>query len=219
MNVMVVNGSPRKNWNTYQLLQKAGEGAAVAGASVEMVNLYDYTYTGCKSCLACKLKDDRSGGICVIRDALRPVLEKAQTADGIIMGAPVYFSHPAAQLEAFVERLIFPIYRYATDENGAPLSKPHRTKAAGIIFTMNATEEQAKQFHYDILLGNMVQFTRTLFGQCEPLYVYDTCQVNDYSKYEMTFFDGEHKMQRRKDEFPQELQRAYELGKRLVING
>jgi len=42
---------------------------------------------------------------------------------------------------------------------------------------------------------------------------------NDYSKYEMTFFDGDHKMQRRKDEFPQELQRAYELGKRLVING
>ncbi len=216
MNVMVINGSPRKNWNTYQLLQKAREGAGSAGATVEMVNLYDYIYTGCRSCLACKLKEDRSGGICVIRDALRPVLEKAHEADVIIMGAPVYFGHPAAQLESFAERFMFPILRYAVDKNGIALSKPHCTKAVGIIFTMNVNEEQAKQFHYDILLGNMVQMSNTLFGHCESLYAYDTCQVNDYSRYDMPVFDSTHKMQRRKEAFPLDLQLAYELGKRLA---
>ena len=38
---LFINGSPRKNFNTAQLLQKALEGAQEAGAEVEMVNLYD----------------------------------------------------------------------------------------------------------------------------------------------------------------------------------
>ena len=48
---LFINGSPRKNKNTAQLLQKAMEGAANAGAEVEMVNLYDrnLNYKGCMS--------------------------------------------------------------------------------------------------------------------------------------------------------------------------
>ena len=38
---LFINGSPRKNFNTAQLLQRAMEGAGEAGAEVEMVNLYD----------------------------------------------------------------------------------------------------------------------------------------------------------------------------------
>ncbi|MBR1834805.1 MAG: flavodoxin family protein [Bacteroidales bacterium] len=51
-------GSPRKGWNTAQLLQRAMEGAADAGAETEMVNLYDrsLTYKGCMSCFACKVR-------------------------------------------------------------------------------------------------------------------------------------------------------------------
>ena len=46
---LFINGSPRKNFNTAQLLQKAMEGAREAGAEVEMVNLYDrnLNYKGC----------------------------------------------------------------------------------------------------------------------------------------------------------------------------
>ena len=38
---LFINGSPRKNFNTAQLLQRAMDGAREAGAEVEMVNLYD----------------------------------------------------------------------------------------------------------------------------------------------------------------------------------
>ena len=41
LKAVCVNGSPRKKWNTAQLLQHAMEGASEAGAEVEMVNLYD----------------------------------------------------------------------------------------------------------------------------------------------------------------------------------
>ena len=57
MNVIAVNGSPRKTWNTATLLQKALDGTASAGAETELVHLYDLNFKGCISCFAFKRKD------------------------------------------------------------------------------------------------------------------------------------------------------------------
>ncbi len=75
---LFINGSPRKQWNTAQLLQKAMEGAKDAGAEVEMVNLYDrnLNYKGCMSCFACKVKGGRKG-VCLFKDDLQSIMEKA----------------------------------------------------------------------------------------------------------------------------------------------
>jgi len=39
MNVIALNGSPRKNWNTATLLKKVLEGAVAAGAETELLHL------------------------------------------------------------------------------------------------------------------------------------------------------------------------------------
>ena len=54
--VMIINGSPRKNFNTAKMLKEAQRGAQDSGAEVEYVNLYDINYKGCISCLICKRK-------------------------------------------------------------------------------------------------------------------------------------------------------------------
>ena len=59
-----VNGSPRKKWNTFKMLESATNGAQEAGAECEMVNLYDIDFKGCKSCFACKLKNSKNNGVC-----------------------------------------------------------------------------------------------------------------------------------------------------------
>lgn len=41
---MIINGSPRKNFNTAKMLKEAQRGAQDAGAEVEYVNLYDINY-------------------------------------------------------------------------------------------------------------------------------------------------------------------------------
>ena len=46
MNVIAINGSPRKKWNTATLLENALEGAASQGADTELVHLYDLDYQG-----------------------------------------------------------------------------------------------------------------------------------------------------------------------------
>ena len=42
MYILAINGSPRKAWNTAQLLQSALKGAEDCGATTELIHLYDY---------------------------------------------------------------------------------------------------------------------------------------------------------------------------------
>ena len=56
MKTIIINGGPRKNWNTAQLLQSALKGAQDAGAETAYYDLYDISYSGCRSCLVCKKK-------------------------------------------------------------------------------------------------------------------------------------------------------------------
>lgn len=57
MKTILLNGSPRKNWNTALMLKAAQKGAESVGAETEYIDLFDLSYTGCRSCLACKRKD------------------------------------------------------------------------------------------------------------------------------------------------------------------
>ena len=59
MKAIAINGSPRKEWNTGTLLNKALEGAMLKGAETEIIHLYDYEYKGCISCFSCKTKEGK----------------------------------------------------------------------------------------------------------------------------------------------------------------
>ncbi|MDY2903958.1 MAG: NAD(P)H-dependent oxidoreductase, partial [Caecibacter massiliensis] len=68
MKAILLNGSPRKNFSTAQLLQQAQLGAEAAGAETELIHLVDYEFTDCRECYACKLKNSKTGGVCAVRD-------------------------------------------------------------------------------------------------------------------------------------------------------
>jgi len=104
---IILNGSPRKNGNTMAVLAAAAQGAEEAGATVEMIHLYDYQFGGCVSCFACKSIDDRFRGRCVLSDDLTVILEKIMQADVLILGSPVYLFNITSRMRAFMERLVF----------------------------------------------------------------------------------------------------------------
>lgn len=215
--VMLINGSPRKNFNTAKLLKEAARGATDAGAEAEIINLYDLNYKGCMSCLVCKRKGVEQKGLCFYKDALTPVLEKCLYADAVIIGSPVYHSYPSGMCRSFLERFMFPAHTYMIDrEHGGLKRVLSRTLPTAMIFTMNATEEQFKQHHYDVVLGDNEASLRAVFGYSETLYAFDTFQYTDYSKYDCDLFDAEHKAQVRNEQFPKDLEKAYDLGYRLA---
>ena len=124
--VLGINGSPRKAWNTATLLEKALEGAASVGARTELVHLYDLDFTGCTSCFACKLKGGKSYGRCAVRDELSPVLDRVREADALVLGSPIYFGTAAGMMRCCMERLLFPYLAY-TRPPTSPVSYTHLT--------------------------------------------------------------------------------------------
>ena len=216
MKALFVNGSPRKNFNTIQLLQKAVEGAKAAGAETELVHIYDKPFKGCISCFACKVKNSKCNGLCAYKDELHPLLEKAYEADVIVIGSPVYFNNATAGTRAFLERLMFPIDTYMVDENGNRLNTPHKSVQTAVIYDMNCPEDFMDMVNYRTLLGDIEHELARLFGYSEILYVNNTYQFKDYSRYDINMFPEEMKKKQLEEQFPIDLQNAYELGQRLV---
>ena len=60
------------------------------------------------------------------------------------------------------------------------------------------------------------EYLKYNYGYAETLWCYDTYQFSDYSKYDCNMFDEPHKRQVRDTQFPLDMHKAYELGKRLV---
>ena len=217
MKALFVNGNPRKNWNTHKMLESAMKGAAEAGADTELVHLYDSAFKGCVSCFACKVKGSKTNGLCAFRDALTPTLEKAHEADVLVIGSPVYFSYPTGPVRSFLERLMFPVMYYAIDEATGTYRKAwYKSIQTAMIFTMNCPEGLAGQINYPILLGANADCLKMIFGYSETLCAYDTYQFSDYSRYEASAFNEVDKAKQRDEQFPKDIQNAFELGKRLV---
>lgn len=215
MRVMAFNGSPRKNWNTAMLLEQALEGAASRGAETTLVHLYDLQYTGCRSCFGCKLKGGKSYGKCAVQDELTPVLEQAKQADALLMGSPIYFWAITGEMKSFLERLMFPLYRYAKDGDPSASLFPRRIRT-GFIYTLGAAEDRMYGFGYDKAIGLNEMFLSRIFGQAESLVSSDTYQFEDYSKIDQDRFDPELKAIRRREHFPLDCRKAFELGTRLA---
>ena len=215
MEVLALNGSPRKTWNTATLLQKVLEGAASQGAATKLVHLYDLDFKGCKSCFGCKTKGGPSHGRCAVKDDLTPILKDVERADALILGSPIYFWAVSGEMKSFMERLMFPFYRYATDNDPAPSLFP-KTIHTGFIYTMGATEERLKEVGYEKAIALNEAFLRRIFGKSESLLSIDTYQFDDYSKIDQDRFDPEKKAARRKEHFPRDCQRAFEMGIRFA---
>ena len=216
MKALFVNGSPRKNWNTHKMLESAMKGASDSGAECEMIHLYDYKFKGCVSCFACKVKNNKTAGLCAYRDDLRPVLEKALQCDVIVAGSPVYFSYPTGMFRSFIERLLFPIMKYEVNPDGTRPRAIDRTIYSGIIYTMNCPEDLAAKIHYPEYLAPNADAMNLVLGHCETLCAYNTYQFADYSRYDCSMFSEPEKARHREEVFPEDLKKAYDLGARLV---
>ncbi len=207
MKLIIINGSPRTKWNTAMLLKEAEKGAKDNNIDVEYIDLYSIKFLGCRSCLACKLKGKEENYKCKFKDELTPILNKILEADKIIIGSPIYFSEPTSSVRALLERLTFPMLSYINYQS------IYKGKIdVDIILTMNAPKEIYEN-RYKINMDEYFNPFKLLNGNVRIFPIYDTLQVNDYSKYDMDLLRGEHKKKVREKDFPSSLEFLYKLGK------
>ncbi len=212
MKVIAIHGSPRRNWNTVKLCQAALDGAAAAGAETELIHLESMKFKGCMSCYRChSAGPDYNTEVCHYQDELIETLKKCMAADVIIIGSPIYYGFATGDVQAFMERLMFPIDTYEIDEEGRRPIKLDRIIPTAMIYTMNASGMPEKN-----PLNMNENELRRMFGYSESHYAFDTCQFTDYSKYRANMFGAKHKAKRLEEQFPIEIEKCRELGARLV---
>ena len=212
MKAIILNASPRKNWNTAQLLKAAQKGPEEAGAETEYIDLYDLNCSGCRSCLACK----RKGGErckCFWKDDLSPLLDRVFAANVLLVGSPIYLGDTTSQFHAFVERLHFCTLSY-DDYSNYFTGKVN----VGVIFTMNAPQA-FYQLQYRRKLAGQAEAFRSLNGKVQILTSCDTLQVNDYSKFNMASFNEARKKAHHEKQFSLDLEMARQMGAALTQHG
>ncbi|OHS97977.1 hypothetical protein TRFO_09125 [Tritrichomonas foetus] len=80
---------------------------------------------------------------------------------------------------------------------------------------MNLPKEIGSE-KYSYIFDNVETFMKSAFGSCESYQAFNTLQVKDYTKYDITVFDGKVKHDYRDNHFPVDLQEAFQMGERLV---
>ncbi|MFP4158355.1 MAG: flavodoxin family protein [Desulfobacterales bacterium] len=102
MYALAVNGSPRKDGNTYNMLKEVLAPIEQAGWETELVQVGGKNIRGCIACYKCfENKDKRCS---VDTDIFNQVMEKMVRADALILGSPTYFTDVSAELKALVDR-------------------------------------------------------------------------------------------------------------------
>jgi multimeric flavodoxin WrbA len=98
--VILLNGSPRKNSNTLEVLNICAEEIEKNGVDTELISLKGMKIQSCIACNSCV-----GNGNCVLEDGLDQIIEKIRKADGFIPAAPVYFGTARGDIMAALQRI------------------------------------------------------------------------------------------------------------------
>ena len=128
MRIIAINGSPRKQGNTSNIVRAMLEGAASAGAETTEVRLHDIDLKGCMGCLSCR----QNPGVCKQQDDLSPCLEALKSCNGYVIGSPIYMYHVTGQMKIFVDR-VYSLYISREQQPGLYDSALPKGKTYGMV--------------------------------------------------------------------------------------
>ena len=102
MKVLILDGSPRRNGCTARALEEIEKTLHEEGIETETVLVGNKDIRGCIACRSCA-----STGKCVFDDIVNEIAPKFESADGIIIGTPVYYAGSNGTILSLLDRLFF----------------------------------------------------------------------------------------------------------------
>lgn len=135
MKVVLFNGSPRKEGNTYHCLNAVMGELTSAGIECEYVWIGMEKMQGCTACYKCIENNDQR---CVLKgDNMNEYIQKMMDAEGIIIGSPTYFSDLTTSTKALIERAGYATSRYLKNKVGAAVVAVRRAGANHVFSSIN----------------------------------------------------------------------------------
>ena len=102
MQVLLINGSPNKEGCTYTALSEVATALQSDGIDCEIMHIGRSPLAGCTACGHCK-----KTGRCVYDDIVNRTIDRLDSFDGFVFGAPVYFAGIAGSMKSFLDRLFY----------------------------------------------------------------------------------------------------------------
>lgn len=99
MNILVLNGSPRKNGNTAIMIDEFRK--RVKQHTVHVLPVGSMNVKGCKGCRYCY----KHNGECIQQDDMNLIYEELKKADMVIFASPIYWFDISSQLKAVIDRM------------------------------------------------------------------------------------------------------------------
>lgn len=121
MKVLMINGSPKANGNTYTALHEMQQIFEKEGIETEILHVGNKDIRGCIACGTCAEK-----GKCVFDDIVNETAAKFEACDGLVIGSPVYYASANATLVAFLTRLFYSTHFDKTMKVGASVVAARR---------------------------------------------------------------------------------------------
>ena len=102
MKVLLINGSPKAKGNTSIALNEMIKVFEAEGVETNLVHVGNKVVRGCVACQKCF-----ELGQCVFKDVVNEVAPIFMEADGLVVGAPVYYGSPNGTILSFLDRLFY----------------------------------------------------------------------------------------------------------------
>jgi len=103
MKVVAFNGSPRRQGNTFHLLQLVMNELNKEDIETELVHLPDLKLQPCMACFKCaKAKNMKCMG--GQGDGINEAIAKMMEADGILIGTPTHFANVSGHVKNLIDR-------------------------------------------------------------------------------------------------------------------
>ncbi|RDB59290.1 FMN reductase [Gordonibacter sp. 28C] len=159
-NVLVLNGSPRREGNTAALVDAFAEGAEQAGGTIARFDVALMDIAPCRGCLG--------GGAdvhspCVQKDDMDAVYAAYRAADVVVLASPMYCWSFTAQMKAVLDRLFALMeagMRAAAAGGEAAAAAAKEAGGKGCVLFMPAEEDTERNFspivsYYETLCERM----------------------------------------------------------------
>lgn len=133
--VLLVNGSPRPDGNTFCALSEIETQLRKLGVETELLQIGQKPVRMCINCGACH-QSGKPG--CVFDDDLcNTIVKKMVESDAIVVGTPVYYGQPNGGILSLMQRVFFSSSAYLQNKPAAAVAVCRRGGATATLQTMN----------------------------------------------------------------------------------
>ena len=139
MKVLIINGSPHKQGNTFLALSEVAKTLEQNGIETEIVQI---GVKPVRSCIACGQCGEKNLGRCAFDDDIcNRVVEKLDSADALIVGSPVYYGQPNGAVMSLIQRMFFAASSKVQNKPAAAVCVCRRGGATAAYQTLNMAFE------------------------------------------------------------------------------